>query len=470
MQRRSKILATIGPASADKISELIDAGVNAFRLNFSHGDYDFHRENVERIRHFSEEKGLHIPILQDLQGPKIRLGHFVEKGGVILKAGDIFTLDSNDVPGDAARCYLPHPEILDVLQKGDAVYFNDGAVRSRVVETDHGMVKLEITTGGRISCRKGVNLPGVDLPISALTAKDWADLEFGLKLGVDWVAVSFVQNEKDMLAVVEKVSGKAAVMAKIELPNAVERIDEILKVSDGIMVARGDLGVEVPVEEVPSIQKRLIRKCREQGKPVVVATQMLETMIHHPYPTRAEVSDVANAAFEGADVLMLSAETAAGNFPIDAVMMMQKSIERAEKSSAWRGLMDARHPLPEKEISDAITYAAYNTADVLSAHVIVCLTKSGSTVIRMSRQRPMQPILAFTDDAAVARKISLLWGVRCIVGGVPTSQDDLALFVKNAVLEKKLAKSGELIVMTAGLPFGQSGSTNLLRVVKMDMS
>lgn len=465
--RHAKILATIGPSSSspEMLQKLFNAGADAFRLNFSHGDYETHKNNIKNIRALEEKVGRPITILQDLQGPKIRLGEFAEGAKHELAVGDFFVIDDDKKAGDKNRCQLPHPEILDILEKGDKVYINDGIVRMQVVEKNGRKITCEVFEGGTVSSRKGVNLPGVDLPISALTQKDWNDLDFGLENDVDWVAVSFVQKEQDILDVKEKVQGKAAVLAKIEMPNAVKRIEAIIEASDAIMVARGDLGVECPIEDVPSIQKKLIRKCRKAGKPVIVATQMLESMIENASPTRAEVSDVANATFEGADALMLSAESAAGKHPEKAVQTMHNVISRVEKSSAWKDLIHAREIPTMPNTGDAITHAAAETAYALKANVIVTFTEYGSTALRMSRQRPKRPILAVTPHIKTARRINLAWGLNCLIKPNPTSQESLSDLAISAVKDAQLEDSKEPIVLTAGLPFGVAGTTNMIRVI-----
>lgn len=465
--RHAKILATLGPASTtpEVIRQLVQAGANGFRLNFSHGTKEDHAARVAIIRAIEEELGRPIAILQDLQGPKIRVGTFKEP--VVLNVGDRFTLDSRPEPGDATRVHLPHPDILAVLKEGDPVYINDGLVRLKVVEKKPESVVTQVMAGGTVSDRKGVNLPGVDLPMSAMTDKDRKDVLVGLELGVDWVALSFVQRPEDVNELRSIVGTKVGIMAKIEMPNAVKRIDQIVAVSDAIMVARGDLGVEMPLEEVPPIQKRLIRKCREAGKPIVVATQMLESMINNPSPTRAEVSDVANATYEGADTLMLSAESASGKFPIEAVSMMDAIIRRVERSSAWRPLMDARHPDTEPDISDAITSAAFKVADALDVAAIVTFTSSGNTALRMARQRPLQPILTLTPHLKTARRLALTWGLQTVVAPDPTTVDDMIRIALAAAKDTRLGRAGQHIVLTAGVPFGVSGSTNMLRVVTL---
>lgn len=468
-QRHAKILATLGPASSDPqvMARLVAAGVDAFRLNFSHGSHDDHRRNVENIRKIERQLGTPIAILQDLQGPKIRIGTFEGDTPQHLKTGDLFTLDSDKTPGTASRVYMPHPEILNVLNINDPVFINDGLVRLKVVAKGQGFVTCEVTAGGAVSNRKGVNLPGVDLPVSAMTAKDHEDLKLGLELGVDWVALSFVQRPEDVNELRGIVGQRVGIMAKIEMPNAVARIDQIIPLCDAIMVARGDLGVEMPIEEVPPIQKKIIRKCREHGKPVVVATQMLESMTQNPSPTRAEASDVANAAYEGADVLMLSAESASGKYPVEAVAMMDSIIKRVETSSAWRPLMNARPPEPEPEIGDSITSAANMVAETVDACCIVTFTASGSTAVRMSRQRPLQPVLLLTPNLTTARRFVLGWGLHSRVAPDPTTLDDLVAIAVEKVRAEGIGTPGQHIVLTAGIPFGVSGSTNMLRVVTL---
>ncbi len=467
-ERHARILATIGPATAslEMVEKLIESGVDAFRLNFSHGDHSVHEKSIDMIRQVSKKLNRHIAIIQDLQGPKIRLG--VMEKAVKLEVGDIFRLDDDKTEGTKERAYLPHKEILDVLKKDDKIYINDGIVRLKVIKTGKGFVEAEVTSSGTVSSRKGVNLPGVDLPMSALTSKDIKDLEFGLSKNVDWVALSFVQNVGDIIEVKARIQGKAGVIAKIEMPNAVDRIDDIIKETDAIMVARGDLGVECPLEEVPSIQKRLISKCRIAGKPVIVATQMLESMINNASPTRAEVSDVANATFEGADALMLSAESAAGSYPLEAVTTMDAVIRRAERSNAWVPLMDARRPEVKKDsIGDSIANAAYKVAENLKVCALVTLTESGSTALRMSRQRPVQPIIVLTPYAKTARRLALTWGVTCYCDDVPEDVGHLVEHSTRNVMNSGIGRKGQNIVITAGIPFGTPGSTNTLRVATL---
>lgn len=467
--RHTKILATIGPASnsADVLEKLVNLGVGGFRLNFSHGSHDDHRAVVKIIRDLEEKHKRPITILQDLQGPKIRVGKFADGAKHQLQIGDTFTFDNDQTPGTAQRVQLPHPEILEVLNEGDPVYVNDGVVKMRVKSKKQGAVECVVEASGIISDRKGVNLPGVDLPFSAMTDKDREDAKFGQELGVDWVALSFVQRAEDVAELRELIGPKSRIMAKMEMPNAIKRIDSIIDQADGLMVARGDLGVEMPLEEVPPIQKRIIRRCREEGKVVVVATQMLESMTQNNTPTRAEVSDVANAAYEGADCLMLSAETAAGQYPVEAVEVMGRIIARVERSPAWKPLMDARHPQQVQNIGDAITLGAHQMSEQLDICAIVTFTSSGSTALRMSRQRPLQPILVLTPSKDTSRQLNLAWGLQPHVARDVRDFEDLVPLASTALAAKGLCGKGSNVLITAGVPFGVSGSTNMVRIVTL---
>jgi pyruvate kinase len=464
MKRQTKILATLGPASTDAavISQLIDAGVNAFRLNFSHGKYEDHARSVKTIRTLAAEKNLPITILQDLQGPKLRLGEM--DGTHDLKVGDTFVLDTNlENVGDKTRAPLPHPELFAALQEGDNLFLNDGRVKLQVTENTGEKITTIVKVAGPVSSRKGLNVPDTELPLSPLTKKDLADLETGLELGVDWVACSFVQRPEDMHELRKLVGTKAAIMAKIEKPLAIEWLDGIIAASDGIMIARGDLGIELPLAEVPALQKKIIRKCREVGKPVVVATQMLETMITNANPTRAEVSDVANATFEGADCLMLSAETAVGQHPVTVVETMAGIINRVEASSAWQPLVGARGTPTDGTLSQAITAAAAGIARSLPIQAVVTFTESGSTALRMAQQRPEQPILVLTPYLHTARRLNLVWGIKPALAALLENSDDLIKFSIEACHAHGI-ESGNIVV-TAGHPYGKVGSTNQLRIV-----
>lgn len=465
--RRTKMLATLGPASTslDVLRGFVLAGLSGVRLNFSHGTHADHRQTLNMLKTLQAEMGYPITILQDLQGPKIRLGEV--DGAVTLQAGKVFTLDDSDKPGDEERACLPHPQVLDALKVGDRVYINDGQVRLKVTSVDAHQAVCEVIAGGVISSRKGVNLPGVDLPFSALTDKDREDLAFGLENKVDWVALSFVQRPQDIREAREIIGDRAAIMAKIELPKAVERIEGIVEEADGIMIARGDLGVELPLEEVPAIQKKIIRICRDAGKPVVVATQMLESMIHNASPTRAEVSDVANAVYEGADCLMLSAETAAGAHPEAAVTTMASIIHRVEHSSALWPLLDARAPEVVAGTPDAISAAACYTAKMVNACAIVTFTEFGATALRLNRWRPEQPLLAVTPHAKTAQGLTFSWGLKTVVSEPPMDTDQLVEFALTAVKKSGLGNAGDTVVITAGIPFGKAGGTNLLRIAEL---
>ncbi|MCK5296405.1 MAG: pyruvate kinase [Alphaproteobacteria bacterium] len=465
----TKIVATLGPASSSKkvLLSLIDAGVDVFRLNFSHGTHESHQESCRIIREIEKEKNCSIGILADLQGPKLRVGCFAN-GHVILKAGQEFQLDLSEELGDEKRVSLLHPEIFSVLEDGSTILINDGRIRLRVLDGSKEHARTEVITGGKISNNKGVNVPDVSLPISALTAKDKYDLQAALKIGVDCIALSFVQRPEDIKELREIVGQETWIMAKLEKPGAIKHLEEIIDLSDAVMVARGDLGVELPPETVPILQKRIINACRAVGKPVVVATQMLETMIEEPTPTRAEASDVATAVFDGADAVMLSAETAVGAYPIEAVRMMDSIINHVEEDSLYFRLMDASRNNPESTPEDAITAAARQVAHTLDAAAIVTYTLSGSTTMRAARERPYRTILCLTPKKEVARRMCLVWGVESMVGPTIVDFMDIEVQAKQFAIEKGIVKNGEKLVITAGMPFGQAGSTNILRIVGLD--
>jgi len=464
-RRSSKILATLGPASSapETIGALFRAGVDAFRLNFSHGEREEHRRRYEAIRRLEQEEGRPIAVLADLQGPKIRIGKL--KGGEArLKAGASFRLDLKKAPGDASRAPLPHPEIFHAVEAGTDLLLDDGRIRLRVVEAGPRHAVTEVVEGGILRDRKGVNVPNAVLPLSALTEKDRSDLAFALDLGVDWIALSFVQRPDDVAEARKLIAGRAAVMAKIEKPAAIERIEEIVELADGVMVARGDLGVEMPPEVVPGLQKRLVRLCRRHGKPVVVATQMLESMVTAPVPTRAEVSDVATAVYDGADAVMLSAETAAGAHPLEAVRVMNRVAEGVERDPLFRDIMDAEHAKAEATAADAITLAARQVAETISAAAIVCYTTSGSTALRASRERPRVPVVALTPKLATARRLALAWGLHCAVTEDARNFAEMVQIAGATTLRDGFAQKGQRIVITAGVPFGTPGATNILRI------
>ena len=463
--RQTKILATLGPATngASRIAELFDKGVDVFRLNFSHGTHADHRRRHRVVRSLEEARGRPIGLLADLQGPKFRVGTFAN-GSVELTTGSTFVLDMKDTPGTEKRAPLPHPEIFKALQAGSNLLLDDGRIRLRVVDCGRSSAKTEVITGGRLSDRKGLNLPDVVLPLAALSDKDRKDLDFAAGLGVDWIALSFVQQPDDVAEARKLAAGRAAIMAKIEKPAAVEHIDEILELADGIMVARGDLGVETPVEEVPATQKRLIRRARRMGKTVVVATQMLESMIVSPFPTRAEVSDVATAVYDGADAVMLSAETASGDHPILSVETMSRVIASVERDDHYRGILEADHAIPEPTASDAITAAARQVAETIKAAAIVTYTTSGSTALRAARERPSTPILGLTPRVETARRLALVWGVHSAVTEDAQNFADMVDKACHVARRDRFAEPGQRLVITAGVPFGTPGATNILRI------
>ena len=463
--RRAKIVATLGPASssADMIARLFDAGVDVFRINMSHTSQERMRELIAIIRAAERATGRPIGVLIDLQGPKLRLGTFLG-GQAMVAQGATFVLDSNPEPGDAARVYLPHPEIFMAVEPGHVLLIDDGKIRLTVTEAESNRLVTRVEVGGRLSDRKGVNLPHTTIPTSALTEKDISDLEAALHVGVDWVALSFIQRPEDIAEAKKLTRGRAAVMAKIEKPQAVLRLDEIMDQADALMVARGDLGVEMPLEKVPGVQKQMTRLGRVTGKPVVVATQMLESMINSPVPTRAEVSDVATAIFEGADAVMLSAESAAGKYPTEAVTTMNRIAEEVESEQVYRGIISAQRAMPEATGADAIADAARHIADTLDLAAVVCWTASGSTALRVARERPRPPIVAVTPNIVTGRKLAVVWGVHCVVTEDARDQDDMVDRACRIAFREGFAKSGQRIITVAGVPFGTPGATNMLRI------
>ncbi len=468
-RRAAKIIATLGPASStpDKIRALHAAGTDLFRLNFSHGERADHRARYDAVRKLEREMGRPIGILVDLQGPKIRVGKF-NGGKTALGEGKALRLDLDTTPGDGRRAPLPHPEVFAAMTPGQLVLLDDGRLRLKVETVGSDFAETTVITGGILSERKGVNLPGAILPLSALTEKDLRDLDFALSLGADWIALSFVQRPDDVAELRKLVGNRAAIMSKIEKPQALDRLNEIVDLSDGVMVARGDLGVELPPEDVPSLQKQIVRACRKSGKPVVVATQMLESMVRDPAPTRAEASDVANAVYDGADAVMLSAETASGAYPVESVEMMARIVRRVEQDPAYRVLIDANHPPPQATASDAITLAAREVASTIKAACIVTYTSSGSTAQRASRERPPVPILCLTGRTQTARRMTLAWGVHCFFSHDVSTIDEMVAYAQESAKANGIAKSGERIVITAGMPFGTPGATNMLRVAWVD--
>lgn len=442
---------------------LFEAGADVFRLNFSHGDQADHKARMGFIRQLERETGRPIGVLMDLQGPKLRVGRLPD-GKIKLETGQRFRLDLKAEIGDHAMAPLPHPEIFAALEPGAELLLDDGKIRLKVAHCGPAFAECEVMNGGDLSDRKGVNVPGVVLPISSLTAKDRSDLQFGLDLGVDWVGLSFVQRPEDIAEARRLIAGRAHVMAKLEKPAAIERLEEIVELVDAVMVARGDLGVELPPEDVPSLQRQIVRVCRFAGRPVVIATQMLESMISVPTPTRAEASDVATAVYEGADAVMLSAETASGKYPIEAVTMMDRIVSRVERDPRYRRIMDAEHPDPEATPADAITAAARQVASTISAAAIVTYTTSGSTALRAARERPDVPILCLTPKLETARRLALAWGTHCVNTEDVHSIEEMVRHASYHALHEGIAERGDRLVTTAGMPFGTPGATNLLRI------
>jgi pyruvate kinase len=449
------------------IRALFEAGADVFRLNMSHGTHeDFHARH-KIIRQIEEETGRPISILADLQGPKLRLGVFAN-GKEQLETGQDFRLDLDDTPGDATRGHLPHKEIFDALEPGATLLVNDGKIRLKVGACGADFAECEVIAGGEISDRKGVNVPDVVLPLAALTKKDRADLEVACQAGVDWLALSFVQRAQDIYEARGLVNGRAAIMTKVEKPAAVNVFDEILEASDSIMVARGDLGVELPVHAVPPLQKRMIRKCRRAAKPVIVATQMLESMIESPMPTRAEVSDVAAAIYEGADAVMLSAESAAGQYPVEAVTTMNNVAMEVESDPTYRAVIEASRGAEKESIADAIVSAAREIAETTDVKAICCFTESGTTGGLVARERPRVPIIALTSKLGTARRMALTWGAHCVVTEEVEQFKEAVVRGVRAALKDEFATPTDQIVVTAGVPFNQAGTTNILRVAPCD--
>ncbi|WP_341368646.1 pyruvate kinase [Yoonia sp. BS5-3] len=463
--RNVKIVATLGPASNDyeMIRALHEAGADVFRLNMSHGDHAEIKVRHEIIRQVEKDLNSPISILADLQGPKLRVGVF-KNGEEELVEGAAFRLDLDDAEGDVNRVKLPHKEIFDALEPGAHLLVNDGKIKLRVKDCGGDFADCEVVVGGTISNRKGVNVPDVTLPLAALSEKDRKDLEFVCDLGVDWLALSFVQRAADVEEARALAKGRAALLSKIEKPNAVKSFDAILEASDGIMVARGDLGVELPVQNVPPIQKQLVRKCRAAAKPVIVATQMLESMIDSPMPTRAEVSDVATAIYEGADAIMLSAESAAGSYPIEAVTTMNNVAGEVETDPTYTEIIEASRRSDGITVADGIVSAAREIAETTDIKAICCFSQSGTTALLVSRERPRVPIVALTSHIRTARRLCLSWGTNCVVTGEVSRFKDAVIAAVRAAIAQGLATEQDMVVVTAGVPFNTPGSTNILRV------
>ncbi|MAM13757.1 MAG: pyruvate kinase, partial [Rhizobiaceae bacterium] len=469
--RKVKILATLGPASSEEeqIQKLHEAGADLFRINMSHASHDLMRTLIKRIRNVEARIGRPIGILCDLQGPKLRVGKFLD-GKVELEIGQTFTLDDKDEPGNEKRVFLPHPEILQSVEPGHRLLIDDGKLQLRAEKCDGKSIECTVIAGTMISDRKGVSLPDTLLGVGALTDKDRADLDAVLETGdADWVALSFVQRPDDLAEVRKIARGQVGLMSKIEKPQAIERIEEIIEMSDALMVARGDLGVEMPLETVPGLQKKLIRLCRSAGKPVVVATQMLESMISSPVPTRAEVSDVATAVFEGADAVMLSAESAAGQYPVEAVSTMASVARTIEREQLYPQILYAQRPQPEATGADAISLASREIAETLKLTAMVCYTASGTTGLRAARERPNVPIIALSPVVKTARRLSVVWGLHCVVADEPTDLDTMVDGACRIVVDEGIGKPGDRIIISAGVPLGTPGATNMLRIAYIGM-
>ena len=469
--RKVKILATTGPATADAdvLRRLFLAGADAFRVNMSHGEHAIHAQTIANIRALEEEFGKPIAILADLQGPKLRVGKFAE-GRATIAHGATFTFDRNPEPGDATRVQLPHPEILDVVEVGQRLLVNDGKMRFRIKAVEDGALVCKAEVGGVISDRKGVNVPDAEIPIPALTDKDRKDLAFALDQGVDWIGLSFVQRPDDLAEARRLMTGpdgkqRASLCAKIEKPSAIRRLDDIIEQSDGIMVARGDLGVELNPEEVPPLQKKIVNATRLTGKPVIVATQMLESMIESPAPTRAEVSDVANAVYDGADVVMLSAETAAGDWPEEAVLMMASIARQVEADELYTGRVRMLDTPPDATTADALAHACMTIADTVPIGAICVFTFTGSSARRVARERPAVPVMVLTPNVDVARRTALLWGTHPVATKDIGSFEEMVAKGKRMALRHGFGDAGSRLAVMAGVPFGQSGATNLVHVV-----
>jgi pyruvate kinase len=466
--RKVKILATLGPASRDPdmVRRLFRAGADAFRINLSHGEHKDHAKAIKTIRALEKELGRPIAILCDLQGPKLRVGAF-EGGQAVIPHGHKFTLDRDPALGDANRVCLPHPELFEVLHAGQGLLINDGKIRLRVTEAKTDRIVCTAEVGGVISDRKGVNVPDAEVPIPALTDKDRRDLAFAVEQGADWIALSFVQRPEDLAEARTLMGGKGALCAKIEKPQAIKRLAEIIELSDGVMVARGDLGVELNPEEVPPLQKKIVNATRLTGKPVIVATQMLESMIESPAPTRAEVSDVANAVYDGADAVMLSAETAAGQWPEEAVLMMDSIARQVERDEGYRQRVRLLDTPPDATTADALAHACMTISDTVSINAITVFTSTGSSARRVARGRPSVPVMVLTPSPSVARRVALLWGAHAVTIKDIGSFEEMIAKGKRMALRHGLGGAGSKLVVMAGVPFGVSGATNLLHVVTL---
>jgi pyruvate kinase len=466
--RKVRVLATLGPASnsPEMIARLFEAGADAFRINMSHGDQASKVAVIQGIRALEKRFGRPSTILADLQGPKLRVGRFAE-GKVMLQAGQTFVLDRDPTPGDANRVELPHREIFEAIEPNARLLLDDGKLVLRVTEHDTDRIETRVEVGGALSNNKGLNVPDVVVPMAALTEKDRSDLAFAVDQGVDWIALSFVQRPEDLAEARKLIGGKAALLAKIEKPAAIERLEELIEHCDGVMVARGDLGVELPPQTVPPLQKRIVEVARRMGRPVVVATQMLESMITSPSPTRAEVSDVATAIYDGADAIMLSAESAAGDWPVESVTMMDAIGVSVESDPMHGDRVHFTITRPDPTTADALAEAAKTIATTVSAKAIICFTSSGSTARRIARERPPVPIMVMTPKQETARRLGLLWGCHAVHTRDVESFEEMVAKSKRMALRHGLAKAGDQVILMAGVPFRTPGSTNVLHVVRI---
>ena len=467
-RRDAKIIATLGPSSNSRemIGELFDAGIDVFRLNFSHGTHEIHAQTHQYIREIEQKRGRPIGILADLQGPKLRVGEFAN-GSEELTVGQQFVFDRDETPGTDQRVQLPHAEIFTALTVGAQLLVNDGKIRLKVLEYTDNSATTEVIVGGEISNNKGVNVPDLYLPISPLTEKDRLDLAYALDLGVDWVAMSFVQRPEDVIELRTLVGTRAAIMAKLEKPSAIQHLSDIVQLSDGVMVARGDLGVEMPQEKVPVLQKQIVRCARQEGKPVVIATQMLESMISTPVPTRAESSDVATAIYDGSDAVMLSAETAAGDFPLEAATAMNRIIIEVERDPYYRKSLNAGAPEPGNTVPDAISSSLHHVASVLPLAATFTYTESGFSSFRAARERPEAPVIGCTPYRETGRRLAMVWGVHAVLSEEMTSVDEMVANAIKITLSEGFGEVGEIIAIAAGMPFGRTGTTNMLRLTRL---
>lgn len=467
--RRTKIVCTIGPGSDDEetLSQLIDSGMNVARMNFSHGNHKEHRERIERVRELADQKGKPVAILLDTKGPEVRTGKLKNDEEVMLETGDKFIITTEEIEGDNQRVSVSYQDLPEDVDVGGTILIDDGLIELEIDNISDTEVECTVLNGGKLGSRKGVNLPGVSVNLPAVTEKDIADIRFGIEIDVDFIAASFIRKATDVLEIkriLEEENADIKIISKVENQESVENIDEIIEVSSGIMVARGDLGVEIPAEQVPAAQKMMINKCNEEGKPVITATQMLDSMIRNPRPTRAEASDVANAILDGTDATMLSGETAAGEYPVKAVKTMAKIAQEIEESDQYVKQMTQKNVVPPRTVTDSISYSTCETAYDLGASAIITSTSSGHTARMVSKYRPYSPVIAATPNPKVCKQLALSWGVKPILVEDTASTDDMLEVSVNGALEAGYIDRGDLIVLTAGTPVGVSGTTNLLKV------